>query len=48
MTKKMIEKNQRQRFEETARQLECNEDEAKYNAYLERIAASKEAEKPKE
>jgi len=48
MTSKMTEKTQRERFEETARQLECDEDEAKFNADLKKIAKSKEAEKPKD
>lgn len=34
----MTEKSQRERFEETARQLECDEDEAKFNADLKKIA----------
>ena len=37
----MIEKSQRERFEETARELECDEDEAKFNATLKRIAPAK-------
>ncbi len=41
MIKKMTEKNQRERFEETARQLECDEDEAKFNADLKKIAKAK-------
>ena len=45
----MNDKSQRERFEETARQLECDEDEAKFNADLKKIAvAVKEADKPKE
>lgn len=43
----MTEKNQRERFEEMARQLECDEDQTKFNADLKMIAKSKEAEKPK-
>ena len=44
----MTEKTQRERFEETARQLECDEDEAKFNANLKKITKAKvEAEKPK-
>lgn len=40
-------KTQRERFEETARQLECYEDEAKFNADLKNIARAKlEKEKP--
>jgi len=39
MTKQNI-KTQRERFEETARQLECDEDEAKFNADLKKIAKS--------
>ena len=48
MTKKMI-KTQRDRFEETARRLECDEDEAKFNENLKQIAKAKpkEAEKTK-
>lgn len=34
----MTEKTQRERFEETARQLKCDEDEAKFNADLKKIA----------
>jgi hypothetical protein len=34
-------KTQRERFEETARQLECDEDEAKFNADLKKIAQVK-------
>jgi len=37
----MSEKNQRERFEETARQLECDEDEMKFNADLKKIAKAK-------
>ena len=37
----MSEKSQRERFEETARQLECDEDEAKFNANLKKIAQAK-------
>jgi len=37
----MTEKTQRERFEETARQLECDEDEAKFNADLKKIAKAK-------
>jgi hypothetical protein len=37
----MNEKTQRERFEETARQLECDEDEAKFNADLKKIAKAK-------
>ena len=48
MTKKMTEKTQRERFEETARQLECDEDEAKFNSDLKKVAALKEAGKPKD
>ena len=33
----MTEKTQRERFEEMARQLECNEDEVKFNANLKEI-----------
>ncbi|WP_263762102.1 hypothetical protein [Lentibacter sp. XHP0401] len=36
-------KTQRERFEETARQLECDEDEAKFNADLKKIAKAKAA-----
>ena len=43
----MAEKTQRERFEEAARQLQCDEDEAKFNADLKKIAKSKETEKPK-
>lgn len=32
------QKTQRERFEETARQIECDEDEAKFNAVLKKIA----------
>lgn len=39
------EKTQRERFEETARKLECDEDEAKFNANLKKIARNKEAKK---
>lgn len=35
------EKTQRERFEETARQLECDEDEDKFNADLKKIAKAK-------
>jgi hypothetical protein len=35
------QKTQRERFEETARQLECDEDEAKFNADLKKIAKAK-------
>ena len=31
-------KSQRERFEKVARQLECDEDEAKFNVALEKIA----------
>lgn len=48
MTKMMNEKTQRERFEEVARQLECDEDEAKFNADLKKIAKSKEASKSNE
>ena len=41
----MPEKSQRERFEETARELECDEDEAKFNATLKRIVPSKPVEK---
>ena len=37
----MPEKTQRERFEETARQLECGEDEAKFNENLKKIAKAK-------
>ena len=37
----MNEKTQRERFEETARQLECDEDETKFNADLKKIAKAK-------
>lgn len=37
----MTEKTQRERFEETARQLECDEDEGKFNADLKKIAKAK-------
>ena len=48
MTKMINEKTQRERFEETARQLECDEDEAKFNENLKAIAKAKpEAEKGK-
>jgi hypothetical protein len=36
-----MNKTQRERFEETARQLECDEDEAKFNANLKKIAKAK-------
>lgn len=38
-------KPQRERFEETARELECDEDENRFNATLKRIAPKKD-EKP--
>lgn len=42
----MSQKSQRERFEEAARELECDEDEAKFNANLKKIAPSKpESEK---
>ena len=34
----MTEKSQRERFEQVARELECDEDEAKFNANLRKIA----------
>lgn len=34
-------KTQRERFEEMARQLECDEDEEKFNADLKKIAKAK-------
>ena len=34
-------KTQRERFEEAARQLECGEDEVKFNADLKKIATAK-------
>lgn len=43
------QKTQRERFEETARQLECDEDEDKFNADLKKMAtAPKETDKPKD
>ena len=41
-------KSQRERFEETARELECDEDEDRFNATLKRIvpAKSEKDEKP--
>tara|TARA_R110002110_G_scaffold137735_2_gene323082 strand:+ start:9458 stop:9718 length:261 start_codon:yes stop_codon:yes gene_type:complete len=41
----MSEKTQRERFEETARQLECDEDEEKFNADLKKIAKAKASPK---
>jgi len=35
------EKSQRERFEEAARELGCEEDEAKFNANLKKIASAK-------
>ncbi len=48
MTKKMI-KTQRDRFEETARRLECDEDEDRFNATLKQVVtgSTKKDEKPK-
>ena len=37
----MENKTQRQRFEETARGLECDEDEAKFNAKLKKVVKPK-------
>ena len=42
----MTQKTQPERFHETARQLECDDDEARFNANLRRIAKAKS--KPKE
>ena len=42
------QKSQRKRFEETARELECDEDEDRFNETLKRIAPKTENEKPKE
>ncbi len=43
------QKTQRERFEETARQLDCDEDEAKFNDDLKKIAKAKpEADSDKE
>lgn len=36
----MSEKSQRERFEEAARELECDEDEAKFNANLRKIVTA--------
>lgn len=36
-----IRKTQRERFEEAARELECDESEAKFNATLKKIAPTK-------
>jgi len=36
----LSEKSQRERFEEAARELECDEDEAKFNANLRKIATA--------
>lgn len=37
-------KSQRERFEETARELECDESEAKFNATLKKIVPAKKPE----
>lgn len=47
MTKKMTEKTQRERFEETARQLECDEDEAKFNTDLKKDCRFKKGRRAK-
>ncbi len=41
----VTEKTQRERFEETARLLECDEDETKFNADLRKIAKAKTEKK---
>ena len=46
MTKMMNEKTQRERFEETARQLECDEDEKHFDATVKKIAKSISEKKP--
>ena len=38
------EKPQRERFLETARELECDEDESRFNETLKRIAPKREAD----
>lgn len=38
------EKSQRDRFLETARELECDEDEGRFNETLKRIAPKKETQ----
>lgn len=37
----MTKKSQRERFEKIARELECDEDEAKFNATLKKIVPTK-------
>ena len=39
-------KAQRDRFIETARELECDEDEARFNETLKRVAPKKNEEQP--
>ena len=43
----MIPKTQRERFEEIARELECDEDEGRFNARLKRIVATGKKRKKK-
>ena len=41
----MPTQNQSERFAEAARQLECDDDEAKFNATLKKVAKAKPPEK---